>query len=310
MVGDGKVALDCLKILHSRPAAELVRVYCHPDQQGADRTRGFCEREGIPFRFVDNVNDAPVLDELEDLAPHLFFTIGSPDILRAPLLEIPREAVVNFHNGPLPDLRGVNVPSWAIWLGATEHAVTWHLVEEGIDTGSTLAERRFPIRAEETAISLIFTCVREGVDLFDEMIDDLLTGEIHATPQVGPSNYFSRKDVPNEGVLEFSWRLEKADRLVRALDFRPFENPLSYPKVVTEEGIFAAHRLEPWQEWEGGAPPGTFLGSAEEGIYVAFADGAALLKNLTDLEGQVLEGPEVAERFSLVRGSPLGQGEG
>ena len=72
-------------------------------------------------------------------------------ILPADVLAGPRLGCVNVHASLLPKYRGAAPISWAVVHGETESGVTLMVLDEGMDTGDTLAYFRTPVGPNETA---------------------------------------------------------------------------------------------------------------------------------------------------------------
>lgn len=307
VIGNGKMAIDCIKIMLERPAAELrLAVYDPKYAAPAARVSKLCEDRGIPAVGRRNPNHPEVVERATAIGADIIFNINSLRILKEKLLAVPRVGIINFHNAPLPLYGGVNIPSWAIINGETEHGVTWHFVDEGIDTGDIVAQRRFEISNRETAISLNFKCIVEGIQLFEETIDDLLSGNYERRPQAGESSYYSLKDVPNDGYVDFSWSFEKLDRFVRGLDFRPFENTFTYPRVRCGDGEFIVNSLSRRDASMSGRAPGTLVTVEPGRLEVAIGDGVVGIDEAMDAEGEEIELDRLVERYGLRAGDRLG----
>jgi|SRR6516164_5802744 hypothetical protein len=87
---------------------------------------------------------------------------------------------INIHNGPLPEYRGVNPINWALKNKESEHGLTIHEINPGIDDGPILAITRFPINPEvDEVIDVYERCINFGWKLFKELMSNLWT----ITPQ-------------------------------------------------------------------------------------------------------------------------------
>lgn len=108
-----------------------------------------------------------------------------------------RLGIVNLHLAPLPEYRGRFSATHAI-LNGTEYGVTAHYVDEGIDTGPIIAERRFPILSDDTAGSLRIRALAEGTRLFLGILPLLLMGKrLPSRPQdESRARYFDRFSLP------------------------------------------------------------------------------------------------------------------
>src|SRR5690606_16407970 len=96
------------------------------------------------------------------------------------------------------------------------------------------AEKSFALSPDETAISLTLRCIEEGTSLFGPLLDQYAAEQLQATPQKPGGRYYSFKDSPNDGYLDFAWDFERLSALVRGLSFRPFENQFTWPKVSVD----------------------------------------------------------------------------
>ncbi len=226
------MAIDCLRIIRERPDVEIPLVITEPrDSSLGDSLASYCEKENVSFVETPAVNSSNIIERLSNIGPDLIFNINSYKIIKERMLSIPKEGIINFHNGPLPRYGGVNVCSWAIINGEKEHGVTWHYIDRGVDTGDIIAQRFFKLDPDETAVRLIIKCIREGIALFKEIFPKLLEGGIGSKKQdLSKSTYFSLKDIPNGGFVNYGWPYEKLESFVRGLSFHPMANNFAHPK--------------------------------------------------------------------------------
>jgi methionyl-tRNA formyltransferase len=147
-----------VRLLRSRGSVETGRRLIRRLGRRFGKDRG-TEREASAFgavaetvREVADANAPECERLLKALAPDLL-VLGTSRILRPHILSIPRVGVLNPHPGLLPDYRGVDVIPWAIYNGDPV-GVTIHFVDQGIDTGDVVAQRRFEVRPGDTLASL------------------------------------------------------------------------------------------------------------------------------------------------------------
>jgi phosphoribosylglycinamide formyltransferase-1 len=70
---------------------------------------------------------------------------GDMRLLSEPFVARFRGRVVNIHPALLPAFPGLDAIGQALAAGAQETGVTVHFVDEGIDTGPTIVQRRVPV---------------------------------------------------------------------------------------------------------------------------------------------------------------------
>ena len=239
------MAIDCLGIIRERGDVEITLAITEPRTSSlADSVASHCEKESIPFMETAAINSDDIIERLSEIRPDLLFNINSYRIIKEKVLSIPKEGIVNFHNGPLPRYGGVNVCSWAIINGEKEHGVTWHYVDRGIDTGDIIAQSFFKIAPDETAVRLIIKSIREGIALFKEILPKLVEGGVKAQKQdSSKATYFSLKDIPNGGFVNYEWSYEKLDCFIRGLSFHPMANNFAHAKSVYNSRAFFIQKI-------------------------------------------------------------------
>ena len=91
------------------------------------------------------VNAPEVVEQLRQLGPDVNLSNAYDQIVRGPLLEIARTGFINIHFEILPSYRQRNIINWVIINNKDYVVVTAHFVDEGVDTGEIILQRRVPI---------------------------------------------------------------------------------------------------------------------------------------------------------------------
>jgi methionyl-tRNA formyltransferase len=308
VIGAGKFAADCIRSLlrHQADCVRLVVDVAPAGGVGASLSK-FCERRGLDCIRSTNPNDVATLEAVAAVRPDLGLSLNNFSIMRRPLLAIPPEGVINFHNGPLPQYAGVNVCSWALINGEREYGVTLHHVDEGIDTGDIVAQSVFPIEDGWTVLELTRRCIAEGVDLFASTVPEILSGGVTGRRQcLEQRSYFSRRDSPNDGRLDFSKTGQELDRLVRALRFYPFENKFVPATCGSRSGRFTVLQIEP--RMADGDPPrgcGVLRRIESDALITDCADGEIAITEVLDRQDCPASPGELAERYAMKVGDSL-----
>lgn len=264
---------------------------------GSTRVSAWARSHDIP---VIEVSDDGWIDQL---AAHRFqwlFAITHLHILPDNVLALPTEGAVNFHDGPLPEYGGLNAPAWAILRGDETWGVTWHLMSSDYDRGDVLSEQRFDIAPSETTLWLNTRNFEVGLETFSALIEDLAAGR--QTPRAQSADAirrnYTRLDRP-AAMAVLDWRRSAAelDRLVRAVTFGPYSNPLSSVKLWAGDQVVhvtAAKTVE-----VAAAPPGTVLEISDERVVVACSDGALAMTEFSTSGGAALSCIEVVSQLGL-----------
>lgn len=238
------------------------------------------------------------------------FSIVNSLILSEDILNIPQRCAINYHDSPLPKYAGLYATSWALLHGETHHAISWHLLQPGIDMGGILKQVPIAIEPRDTAFLLNAKCFEAGITSFANLIDELATASLVAVPQdLSHRSYFSRSRKPARG-LQFHWQRSAQDlvQLVRALDFGPFPNPLGLPNLIIGHGetqaVVIVSQLEVLN-CSSPARPGTLVAIATNALQITTSTTDVLLQELLTLQGQPIGIPELVAKLGLKVGDHL-----
>jgi methionyl-tRNA formyltransferase len=304
------VGLASLRVFEALEGCEIALVISHPGLTGFGSLIGrFCADRGIEYLESATPNDQPVLERLRAIAPDYLFSIYNPNILKPEILAIPRVAV-NFHAAPLPRYRGTNLFSWAIINGDSDYGVAWHIIERTIDTGDIVSRRMFPLSGTETALALCQRSFEVGVDLLREDIVPKLTAGLPRTVQpASPSTYYGLKDLPpNGGRVDFLWKFERIERLIRGLSYESAPNPFVYAVANVGEKL-----MHPLAVERGGAlpelrVPGRIEAIQDDAISIQCGDCVIRITSALDFRRRRRPIGRICERLSLGVGDMFGVG--
>jgi phosphoribosylglycinamide formyltransferase 1 len=139
------------------PATLALVVSDRPGCQALERARaaGIATLAFTPADYAAKGDyERAILAELRARAVAWIVLAGYMRLIGPTLLEPYRDHILNVHPSLLPQFPGKDAIGQALRAGARETGVTIHLVDEGIDTGPTLAQERVPILPGDTADTL------------------------------------------------------------------------------------------------------------------------------------------------------------
>jgi natural product biosynthesis luciferase-like monooxygenase protein len=298
LIGADSLLIECGELLRSR-GHEVVAVVA-----GAPKVADWGRRIGVP------VHDAGTNEWVEALRgtsiDHLF-AITHLAILPDEALTLASRGSINFHDGPLPQYAGLNAPAWALINGEDTYGISWHEITSGIDEGDLLKQQLFDVSPAETSLSINTRNFETAIDTFAELVDELAAGTVQRTPQdlSSPRTTYKRNDRP-AALCVLDWRRPAAEleRLVRALDFGRYGNPLGSPTLTTAAGAVAVKRAEARDD-EPQGEPGEVLEVGDDEIVIATSDGVLALSAFETLAGDEVSVADVAARFGLSVGGRL-----
>jgi len=232
------------------------------------------------------------------------FSITNLEVLAPEVIALPTRAAINFHDGPLPEYAGLNTPVWALLNGEPQHGITWHLMTRQVDRGDILAQRRFDLADDESALTLNTRCFEAAIESFEQVARGLLDATL--VPRVQPSapqRLYKRKDRPL-AVIDWSKPAVDIARLVRALDFGAYANPVASAKLLTPQGVLIVTGAE-LTGHSSTKPAGSVTALDTKAITVATADNDLRLTALQRTCGSAIDTPVAAQTHGLQVGVRL-----
>ncbi len=243
-IGTGEIGVPVLRWLMESSEHELIGVVTQPDKPvGRDQ-----RIEAPPIKTAVGTTNVPVLQpkriktedaiaEIRALAPDAIVVMAYGQILPRAILEIPRVACLNLHASLLPRHRGAAPIQAAILAGDRETGISVMYMDEGLDTGDVLLEKRIDIASNETGGSLHDRLAEIAPAALKDALAQLASGRAPRAPQDSSSATYAPKLEREDGRIDWSDSAEAIERKVRAFDpwpgaFTLIANPSGQPRKL------------------------------------------------------------------------------
>jgi methionyl-tRNA formyltransferase len=142
---------------------------------------------------VKRANGEEFKKQAVKLNPDVIIVSSWGEIFTKDIIMIPSVAFVNCHPSLLPKHRGSNPYSSVIIAGEDKTGVTFHLVDEGIDTGHILLQKEVIISNDDNADTLRSKCAYAARAGVKELLQELDTTVIIPVKQdESKSSYYPR----------------------------------------------------------------------------------------------------------------------
>ena len=215
-------------------------------------------------------------------------SINNMLLLPAGVLALYEGRALNCHPGLLPEYAGLHVHQWAIRNGEAAFGVTLHVIEPGIDTGDILGQRRFPIRPEDTGLSLFTRCVSAEIALCVEILDNIAKGTVPTmTRQDLRRRRLYRHREALAGGIDWRWPAARVVDFIRAGNYEPLTSP-TYVAQLEWRDDSPIEVLRAERAGATAAAPGSFVGLDDRGPLVACGDGIAVRITRARHRGQAM----------------------
>lgn len=234
VVGSGKFAYNCAKLASKYIKNIIIFEYL---TNGLVSTLAKLSAYGkVPFYVMEH-NGENLLSYLEENKQRKILILSAQNtfIFKAPFFTNDNVEIINYHPALLPKHPGRNSEAWAIYEMDEKTGVTWHWVDQNVDAGQIIASTSIMITTKMTSLELMQLQNKYGIELLEEIIDDVVKGAFIKNVTDGNSlnheKWHYSRDIPNGGELDWSWPNEKKAAFLRAMDYGRLEilgRPFTY----------------------------------------------------------------------------------
>ena len=252
-------------------------------------------RRGLALIQPASLRERSAVEELiAATSAELLVVVAYGLIIPGRLLDLFPRGAINLHASLLPRWRGAAPIQRALMAGDAETGVSIMQLDEGLDTGPVLAQRRLPIAGSDDAQTLHDKLASAGAQLLAGTLAEIAAGRARAAPQSAEGASYARKIEKSEAQLDWRRPAAELERRIRAL------RPAPAARAQLRE-----HVLKIWRASVAGGSgaPGAVLSAGDEGLCVACGVGALLI---TELQR---EGGKRLESGAFLRGFPIAAGE-
>jgi methionyl-tRNA formyltransferase len=218
LFGDDDGIPRLLRLLPPGTVRAVVRASIRPAQE--EPLARLCSATGIPLLVQPRASATEYtafVSELLRLAPDVIVVDSYSMLLQPDVLVIPSRGAFNVHGALLPAYRGANPIQWALLNDERETGVTIHLMTEAFDAGDIVAQRRVPIRFEDTWVDVLARIRQATGELLAEQLPRILDGTYDRRPQDSAAARHFRRRRPEDGSIDFGASVVEIYNLVRAL---------------------------------------------------------------------------------------------
>jgi methionyl-tRNA formyltransferase len=235
-IGAGEIGLPTLRALQTSEH-QLVGVVTQPDKPAGRHQKitpppigAAVSGSQISILRPARIKDRQSTEQIRALEPDVIVVMAYGQILPHEVLEIPKIACVNLHASLLPRWRGAAPIQAAIASGDRETGITVMYMDEGLDTGDILLQRKMDILPNDTGETLHDRLAQVAPGSLLEALDLLASGSAPRTVQDNPLATYAPKLKREDGQIDWSESADVIERKIRA--FNPW--PGAFTKIATE----------------------------------------------------------------------------
>ncbi len=178
------------------------------------------EKYQIPVYQLKSLKNDEAKEKTLSLKPDLFIVAGYGIILPKNILEIPILGALNIHPSLLPKYRGASPIQNAILNKESETGVTIMLMDEEIDHGPIITQKKITLK-EENYQELEKKLAYLGVDLLIKILPNWLTKKIVPIPQKHRDATFTKQIKKEDGKINWHQSAGQIKQMFKAYQLWP-----------------------------------------------------------------------------------------
>jgi len=293
-MGSSAASAESLRAILREPSLEVVGVVTQPDRpvgrckKRLELTPCPCAKYAVERGITEvikpeHVNDDEPMARIRAWAPDVIAVVAYGQILKKPLLELPRFGCVNCHFSLLPKYRGAAPVIAALEAGEKMTGVTVMHMGVALDDGPIMLQKFEPIYPDTTGGALMEDLSVAGGVALAKALTMLEAGTLPPeVPQDAENATYVKKLKKTDGLVNWQWPSLEIERRIRAYNpwpgcytFLPerFRRPGNTGRLV----IVRAHIVSPLEPGWDEASPGTVLACDRLGPIVKCYDTALQL---------------------------------
>lgn len=258
IAGKNNIAVDVLEYLISHNTGNEIGVICNRTESGINTwqksLRWFAEKWGIKEYS---------LEDLYQIDHVVLLSLEFDQIIKTTKFKNDAQ-LFNIHFSLLPAYKGMYTSALPILFGEKTVGVTFHKIDDGIDTGDIISQVEFSSEGL-TCRELYFEYIKYGTKLVISSLNDILDNTVISYVQPSEnSTYYSRKSIDYKNLqIDLNQTASQISRQVRAFSFREYQLiPFNGKKVI------ACHITN----IKSTKKPGTIISSKTNSVMVATID--------------------------------------
>lgn len=236
----------------------------------------FALEKGLRVLQPEKLKDEEFVKQLTEIQPDLIVVVAFR-ILPREVYTIPKLGSFNLHASLLPKYRGAAPINWAIINGEKESGVTTFFLQDKVDTGNIILQKKVRIDEDETAGTLHDKLSFIGEEAVLETVQKIESDSVQVSPQDDTLASPAPKIFKEDCKIDWSLPAEKIYNFIRGLS--------PYPTAwTTLDGANMKIYLAGMTEMQSDGEPGSVLIEGKN-IFVNTADKKLEITEL-QLEGK------------------------
>ncbi len=256
----------------------ITSVVIAPEQRSS-KIYALCKSHSIPLIRYDQHT---IYKQVLVYNPDVIIVASFSKLLPVTVIKYPPLGVLNLHPSLLPRYRGAHPIQWAIIRDEPYLGVTLHYLDEGIDSGDIVAQKKILLTEHDTLNSMKKKLIKVGCLMLINVLKKIRSDNIKLSgiPQSQSSATFAPKRKPEDGRISFAAKTRDIFNIIRALQ-KPAYYAFSYNKQGDKIEFIKSYRTR---------QQGKVLAKIKQYYLISTYDGVILIQTNKTLNiGEVIK---------------------
>ena len=200
--GDGRWAYNSLKALLKNKNMNIKFVALRKNNPDQSLIK-LAKQKKLKFYIFKNVNNNFTFNIIKKMKIDIIVSVSYNQIFKKKLIDHLKLGIINFHAGNLPFYRGRSPLNWAIINGEKFFGITVHYVNEGIDTGDIILQKKFLINDNDDFKSILTKVYKECPKILMKSLQLIKNNKVKRVKQNNLSkkgSYFRKRLLGDENI--------------------------------------------------------------------------------------------------------------
>ena len=181
--------------------------------------KAFSKKYDIDYLENSNVNSIFFLNLVKKYNCDIFISMSFNQIFKKKIINLPRYKTINCHAGNLPFYRGRNILNWVLINDEDFFGITVHYMDEGIDTGDIILQRKFPISDNDSYKTLLDLSYIECAKILYDSLKNIQHGLVKPIKQlsIDPIGSYCKRRKKGDEFINWNQNSRQVFNFIRAL---------------------------------------------------------------------------------------------
>ncbi len=225
--GATELGYKCCRFIIEKKLAEVLCIFTIPQEFKINYSKSPVKNvlfaDFFDFKREFNIPVIEITDkmisykhDIEKFNPDFMLVIGWYYLIPKSLREIAPMGCAGMHSSLLPKYRGGAPLVWAIINGEKETGLTFFYLDDGVDDGDIIAQKKISIKPNDTIQELINKTAAASLSIIEEFLPRISDGTAPRIKQDHSKATVVPQRKPEDGLINWDWNTKRIKDFIRA----------------------------------------------------------------------------------------------